>query len=132
MDKITEKLATFATTLRYEHLTPQAVRATQKLLLDTLGCAIGGYRSEPAQIARRLAARSSSKPPARVLGTGEFTSIEAAAFANCVMARYLDFNDTFMSQEVAHPSDMIPALLAVADAHHSSGRQVLLAIATAY
>ena len=132
MDKITEKLASYATTLRYENLTPNAVRVTGKLLLDTLGCAIGGYRSEPAQIARRLAARSSSVPPARVLGTGELTSIEAAAFANGVMVRYLDFNDTFMSREVAHPSDMIPAILAVADANHASGRQVLLAIATAY
>jgi 2-methylcitrate dehydratase len=132
MDKITEKLANYATTVRYEHLTPRAVRVTEKLLLDTLGCAIGGYHSEGAQIARRLAARSSSVPPARVLGTGALTSIEAAAFANGVMARYLDFNDTFMSQEVAHPSDMIPAILAVADAYHASGKQVLLAIATAY
>ena len=132
MDKITEKLASYATALRYEQLTPDALRATQKLVLDTLGCAIGGFKSEPAQIARRLAARAKSKPPARVLGSGELTSIEAAAFANCVMARYLDFNDTFMSQEVAHPSDMIPAILAVADAHHASGKEVLLAIATAY
>jgi 2-methylcitrate dehydratase len=132
MDKITERLASFGTTVRREHLTPEAVHATQKLLLDTLGCAVGGYRSEPAQIARRLAARSSGKPPARVLGTDELTSLEAAAFANCVMARYLDYNDTFMSQEVAHPSDMIPAILAVGDAYHASGEQVLLAVATAY
>ena len=132
MDKITDKLATFAMTLRYEHLTPAAVRATQKLVLDTLGCAIAAFRSEPAQIARRLAAHSSGTPPARVLGTGELTSIEAAAFANCVMARYLDFNDTFMSHEVAHPSDMIPAILAVADAYHADGKATLLAIAAAY
>ena len=132
MDKTTEKLATYVTSLRYEDLPPTAVRATQKLLLDTLGCAAGGYRSEPSLIARRLAARSSSEPPAHVWGTGQLTSVEAAAFANGVMARYLDFNDTFMSQEVAHPSDMIPAILAVADAHHANGKAVLLAIATAY
>src|SRR5450432_3536074 len=100
MDKITETLANYATTLRYEHLTPNALHATRKLVLDTLGCAIGGFKSEPAQIARRMGTRASSRPPARVLGTGELTSIEAATFANCVMARYLDFNDTFMSQEV--------------------------------
>ncbi len=132
MDEITEKLASYATTLRYEQLTPNAIRVSEKLLLDTLGCTIGGYHSESAQIARRLASRSSSVPPARVLGTGALTSIEAAAFANGVMARYLDFNDTFMSQEVAHPSDMIPAILAVGDAYHASGKDVLLAIVTAY
>ena len=132
MDKTTEKLADYATSLRYEQLTPGALRATQKLVLDTLGCAVGGYRSTPARIARRLAARSSSTPAARVWGTGEPASVEAAAFANGVMARYLDFNDTFMSHEVAHPSDMIPAILAVAEAHHASGRDALLAIAIAY
>ena len=132
MDKTTEKLASYATSLRYEDLTPQAVRITEKLLLDTIGCAIGGFHSEPARIARCLAARSSSVPPARVWGSGELSSVEAAAFANGVMVRYLDFNDTYMSQEVAHPSDMIPAILAVADAHHANGRQALLAIATAY
>jgi 2-methylcitrate dehydratase len=132
MDKTTEKLASYATSLRYENLTPEAVRVTEKLLLDTIGCAIGGYRSEPARIARRLAARASSVPPARVWGSGEPSSVEAAAFANGVMVRYLDFNDTYMSQEVAHPSDMIPAILALADAHHASGKQALLAIVTAY
>ena len=132
MDKTTEKLASYATSLRYEDLTPQAVHVTEKLLLDTIGCAIGGYHSEPGRIARRLATRSSSVPPARVWGSGELSSIEAAAFANGVIVRYLDFNDTYMSQEVAHPSDMIPAILAVADAHHVNGRQALLAIATAY
>ncbi len=132
MDKTTEKLAAYVTSLRYEELTPDAVRATEKLILDTFGCAIGGFGSASAGIARRLAARCSSTPPARVWGTGELTSVEAAAFANGVMARYLDFNDTFMSQEVAHPSDMIPAILAVADAHHASGREALAAIAVAY
>jgi len=132
LDKTTEKLASYATSLRYEDLTPQAVHVTEKLLVDTIGCAIGGYHSEPGRIARRLATRSSSVPPARVWGSGELSSIEAAAFANGVIVRYLDFNDTYMSREVAHPSDMIPAILAVADAHHVNGRQALLAIATAY
>ena len=132
MDKTTEKLAGFATSLRYEDLSPETVRITGKLLIDTLGCAIGGYRSEPSRIARRLAAKETSVPPARVLGSGALTSIEAATFANSVMVRYLDFNDTYFSLEVGHPSDMIAAILAVADAHHSTGKDVLLAVATAY
>jgi 2-methylcitrate dehydratase len=132
VDKMTKTIARFATSLRYEDLTPDAVRATEKLLLDTFGCAIGAYDSEPAQIARRLAARVSSDPPSRVWGSGELSSVEAAAFANGVMVRYLDFNDTYMSKEASHPSDMIAAILAVGEAHQVSGRQALLAIATAF
>jgi 2-methylcitrate dehydratase len=132
VDRTTEKLVRYATTLRYEDVTPAAVRMTEKLLIDSIGCAIGGYHSEPARIARRVAARAASVPPARVWGSGETSSIEAAAFANGVMVRYLDFNDTYMSVEVAHPSDAIPAILAVAEARHASGKDALTAIVAMY
>ena len=110
MDRTTAKLADYATSLRYEDLTAEALRMTGKLLLDTIGCAIGGYHSEPARIARRVASRKSGHPPVRVWGSEEMSSMDAAAFANGVMVRYLDFNDTYMSVEVAHPSDAIPAM----------------------
>ena len=38
-----------------------------------------------------------------------------AAFANAVMVRYLDYNDTYISTGSGHPSDMIPALLALGE-----------------
>ena len=132
MDQTTAKLANYATSLSYEDLTPEALRMTGKLLLDTVGCAIGGYHSEPARIARRVASRKSGHPPVRVWGSGEMSSMDAAAFANGVMVRYLDFNDTYMSVEVAHPSDAIPAILAVAEAHHASGKAAITAIVTMY
>lgn len=132
MDKTTEKIARYATSLSYEDLTPAALRATKKLLVDTIGCAIGAHDSEPARIARRVAAGKSSARPARVWCSGERSSIEAAAFANGVMVRYLDFNDTYMSVEVAHPSDAIPAILALAEARRASGKAALTAIVAMY
>lgn len=132
MDKTTEKLARYVTGLRYEDLSPAALHMTKKLLLDALACAIGGYRSEPSRIACRLAAQASGLPPARVLGSGALTSMEAATFANSVMLRYLDFNDTYTSIGEGHPSDAIPAVLAVADAYRLDGKQMLLAMAAAY
>lgn len=68
MDQTTEKLASYVTALRYEHLTPAAVRMTEKLLINAVGCAIGGYRSEPSVIARRLATQVSGVPPAVSVG----------------------------------------------------------------
>ncbi len=58
--------------------------------------------------------------------------MEMAAFANTAMVRYLDCNDTYVSKGSGHPSDMIGACLAVADARHASGKETLLAIAAAY
>ena len=58
--------------------------------------------------------------------------MEMAAFANTAMVRYLDCNDTYISKGSGHPSDMIPACLAVAEAHRASGKDTLVAIAAAY
>jgi 2-methylcitrate dehydratase len=132
MDKTTETIARYVTALCYEDLTPGALHMAKKLLIDAIACAVGGYRGEPSAIARRLATQVSGTPPARVLGSGALTSMEAATFANSIMVRYLDFNDTYTSVGEGHPSDALPAVLAVADAYRLDGRQTLLAMAAAY
>ncbi|OFZ90635.1 MAG: hypothetical protein A3I62_02170 [Betaproteobacteria bacterium RIFCSPLOWO2_02_FULL_62_79] len=132
MDRTTEQLASHVTGLRYEWLTPGAVHSAKRLLIDAIGCAVGGYHSEPAAIARKLAAQTSGTPPARVLGSAAITSMEAATFANSVMLRYLDFNDTYTSIGEGHPSDAIPAVLAVADGLHLSGKDTILGLAATY
>ena len=132
MDKTTGTLANFTAALAFEQLPESAVREAKRRLIDSIGCAVGGYSSEPAAIAREIAAANRSEPPARVFGSGAETSIEMAAFANTVMVRYLDCNDTYVSRGSGHPSDMISACLAVAEAHHASGREALTAIAAAY
>ena len=132
MDNTTRTLARYVAGLQYEQLTASAIRETRRRLVDTIACALGGYGSEPASIARGLAADVRGDPAATLLGSGERTSMEMAAFANTVMLRYLDANDTYISKGSGHPSDMIGACLAVADAYHRSGTETLLAIVAAY
>ena len=48
------------------------------------------------------------------------------------MVRYLDCNDSYFSPGGGHPSDMIPAALALADSLDADGRTVITAIALAY
>jgi 2-methylcitrate dehydratase len=132
MDKTTTTLANYIGGLTYDQLTPGAIGAIKNRLIDAIACGIGGYSSEPAGIARRLAAEVSGKPSARILGSGASTSMEMAAFANAVMVRYLDCNDTYIAKGSGHPSDMIPACLAVAEAHHASGKDTMTAVAAAY
>jgi 2-methylcitrate dehydratase len=132
LDNTTRTLASYVASLRYEALPAAAVHEAKRHLVDSMACLLGGYDSEPAAIACKLAAAASGTPPARVLGTGAPTSVEMATFANTVMLRYLDYNDTYVSVGSGHPSDMIPACLAVADALRADGRQTLLAIVAAY
>lgn len=132
MDKTTLTLASYVSALNFDELSASATHETKRRLIDSIGCAIGGYSNPPAAIARDMAAENSGDPPARVLGSGAASSMEMAAFANTVMVRYLDCNDTYVSVGSGHPSDMMGACLAVADAHHASGKDTLLAIAAAY
>jgi len=55
-----------------------------------------------------------------------------AGFANGVMVRYLDCNDSYFSPGGGHPSDMIPAVLAMADPMVADGRTVVTSIVLAY
>ena len=132
MDQTTKLLSQYSCQLSYEDLDPATVHQVKRTLVDTLGCAMGGYLSEPAKIARKLAGAVAAVPPARVLGTGETSSLDLAAFANGVMIRYLDCNDSYFSPGGGHPSDMIAAVLAVGDAQGSSGREAITAITLAY
>src|SRR5215467_14174085 len=127
MDTITEVLSRYVASLRYEDLGAGALHAAKRHLIDSLGCAMGGYTSEPATIARRMAPAWSGTPSARLLGDGTSTTLEAAAFANSVMIRFLDANDTYIARGSGHPSDMLGALLAAAEAAGASGQALLLA-----
>ena len=132
MDSTTGMLSAYACGLTYEALGPSVVEQVKRTLIDTMGCAIGGYDSEPAEIARSLAEGYSGPLPSRILGTGACAAPDLAAFANGVAVRYLDCNDSYFSPGGGHPSDMIPAVLAVADPLASDGPTVITAIALAY
>ena len=111
---IAERLSSFGTSLRYQDLPPEVVHQAKRLIIDTLGCAFGGYTGQPSKIARDLASTLSSTQPATVLGSGQTTSPDMAAFANGVMIRYLDFNDGYTSKEsVSYTHLTLPTILLV-------------------
>ncbi|MDB5635712.1 MAG: prpD, partial [Bradyrhizobium sp.] len=112
-----ETLARYAAELRYEDLPEDVIRIARRSILDTVGCAFGGYAAGPSKIAIKLASDVSSKQAATVLFSGIRTSPDLAVFANGVMIRYLDFNDAFVSltHGAGHPSDTIAALLTSAE-----------------
>ena len=132
MDRTTEALSRYVTSRGYEDLSPRAVHDAKRHLIDSLGCAMGGFGSEPAAIARRVAPAWSGAPSARLLGEGRPTTPEAAAFANSVMIRFLDANDTYIARGSGHPSDMLGALLAAAESQGASGKDLLLAMVVGY
>jgi 2-methylcitrate dehydratase len=131
---LAETLAHYAANLKYDDLPEDVVRLAKRTILDTIGCAFGGYEAGPSRIATRLAGGVSAKQPATVLISGVRTSPDLAVFANGVMIRYLDFNDAFVSltHGAGHPSDTIAALLSSAEISGRSGRDLITATVLAY
>jgi 2-methylcitrate dehydratase len=130
MDSITRKIADYAARVRFADITDEAIHAATQRLLDSLGCALGAYNCEPAEIGRRLAAgQTAGKYPGRVLCFGEHLPAEAATFINTTMIRNLDFNDRYPG---GHPSDCLGALLAIAGATHIDGERFLTAMIVIY
>jgi 2-methylcitrate dehydratase len=133
MTTLVEQLSRYAAGLRYEDLPSEVVHQAQRLIIDTVGCALGGYASDPARIARDIAASVRSSEPVTVIGSGDRTSLDLATFANGVMIRFLDFNDGYTSTgESGHPSDSIAAVLSSAEMRSRSGREAIAATVLAY
>ncbi|MBI3399012.1 MAG: MmgE/PrpD family protein [Deltaproteobacteria bacterium] len=154
MKNIAQKLAEYSHALKYKDLPDDVIHEVKRRVIDSLGCAIGAFDSEPVKIARQIAQNAATPHPAplpqrerglrgfsgrergeraaTIFGTDIKTLPDLAAFANGVAIRYLDYNDTYLSKEPAHPSDNISACLAVAEAFNKSGRDLITAIALAY
>lgn len=127
-----ERLADYAAALRFDALSKDVVHEAKKRVIDTFACTLGAYESRPAKDLRSIAPVVKNKPMARILGSPAPTTPDFAAFVNGFMARYLDYNDTYLSKEPAHPSDNIMAALACAESSGASGADLITAIVAAY
>jgi 2-methylcitrate dehydratase len=138
---IARKLAEWTNGLKYEVLPKQTVHEVKRRVIDSLATTLGAYRAHPARVVRGLA-QSVSAPiatpgasemrGATVWGTKHTTTPDLAAFANGTMVRYLDYNDTYLSKEPAHPSDNISAAVAATQSAGRTGKDLILATVVGY
>ncbi len=131
MPTLAHQLAEYAGNTRYEDLRKDIVHEIKRRILDTLGCVYGSFNERPAVLARQVASRL-GRGGATIWGTNLKSTLDLAAFANGTMIRFLDFNDTYLSKEPCHPSDNLSAILAAAEIHNASGKELVTAIAVAY
>lgn len=132
MTTLAKRLARYIVKLKYESFPSGVVHEVKRRLIDSLGCAYGAYHSEPGRITREVVKRIKSEKGASVIGTLHKTSPDMAAFANGTLIRYLDYNDTYLSKEPAHPSDNISPALAISESEHLSGKDLITGIVLGY
>ncbi len=116
---VARALARYATELTFQDLPEDVIHQTKRVVLDTLGCAIGGYASEASQAIQEYIKEAAHPGEATIFGSGLRTSCLNTVLANGAMVRYLDYNDTaFIIQGETyrtgyHPSEVIPPILAL-------------------
>lgn len=138
-----ELIADYTFELSADNLTEEALEAAKRHTLDSLGCCLGAFTSPPSKHQRAVYGSiasdgsantdKSGTQTATVFGSGRETLLEYAGLINSTMVRYLDYNDTYISEgRACHPSDHIPALISVAEAGGATGEELIEAIVLAY
>ncbi|MGA8685667.1 MAG: MmgE/PrpD family protein [Candidatus Sulfotelmatobacter sp.] len=127
-ETVTAKMSRWAAGLQYEHLSQDAIYQAKRFLLDSFGCALGGYQQHDVKIALEVLGEVAGRGPATVIGTGERIDPVSAALANALMIRCMDYNDIYWKQDPSHPSDIFPAALACSERAGSSGKELIVGL----
>jgi 2-methylcitrate dehydratase len=105
-------MARWAAGLQFDDLSPEAVYQAKRFLLDSLGCALGGFSQHDVKIVLPVLEEIAGSGVATIIGTGKKVDPVSAALVNALMVRVMDYNDIYWQQDPSHPSDLIPAALA--------------------
>ncbi|MCP4659293.1 MAG: MmgE/PrpD family protein, partial [bacterium] len=121
-------MARWAERLSFDDLSADAVHEARRYLLDSLGCALGGFLQHDVKIALEVIGECAGRGPATVIGTGEKLDPISASLLNALMVRVMDYNDIYWKQDPSHPTDIIPAALACGEKTGKSGRDLVVGI----
>lgn len=126
---VTKMLAEFCAAFRYDDLPAEVAHETKRIILDTIGCGLGGYEVAKGRLGVEFAKRMGGAPEASIVGMkGKFPAV-VAAFANGELMHALDWCAV---QPPAHvPAYVLPAVLAIAEAKRKSGKELIAAMALA-
>lgn len=129
---ISRIISEFAINLKYEDLPENVINAAKRFLYDSIGCAFGAYKTKDVNIIRDIYNDLGGKEEATVIAFGDRIPAVNAAFVNSQMIRSLDFNDIYWKDDPSHPSDIIPAPLAIGELKNLSMKEVITSIVLAY
>ena len=127
-ETVTVPLSRWAADLRYKDLSADAIYQAKRFLLDSFGCALGGYQQHDVKIALEVIDEIAAIGRATVIGTGRRIDPVSASFANALMIRCMDYNDIYWKQDPCHPSDIFPAAIACCERTSSDGKELIVGL----
>ncbi|HEX3400155.1 MAG TPA: MmgE/PrpD family protein [Acetobacteraceae bacterium] len=111
----------------YETLTPEAIAAARRLVLDGISIALAGTEEEAIGILAQHYRGMGARPDAVALGLGFRTAPTLAAALNGAAMHVLDFEPMWTPSNHAL-STTLPAILALAAARPITGRDIITAL----
>ena len=124
----TLKLAAFVADLRCDDMPAPALDCARRHLLDVLGVAIRGRRSDNATHARvGIGSMEGSAGPVSVWGTRDTLAAPYAAMANGIAAHVLDYDDTHTDAIVHGSAVLAPVVIALGETLASPASETMAA-----
>lgn len=126
---VTEALVDYAMETRFEDLPSDVIDRAKLCILDSIGCALGGFKTRIGSSIIAALGESNSKE-STIIGHGGKVACKDAAFINSTLTNALDYDD---DNWVGHPSaTTMPATLATAELVGASGKEFLTSFVVGY
>jgi len=134
MENMTEKFAEFCAEIRYENLSPDVIKRTKLLILDTVGIIIRARHDaeSTASLVAAIDRLEMSNGSCQVFSDKNSYSPSAAALLNGTLAHSLDFDDTHAEASLHSSAPILSAALAAAQMNKSSGQELITACVAGY
>jgi 2-methylcitrate dehydratase PrpD len=128
----TSELIAFVQELNYASLPSEVIVHARHCVLDLLGVAISGSRTDMALVSTRFALKHFAQGDATLIGSTLRLNEAGATWVNGICASALDLDDGHR-RAAGHPgAAVIPTALAVAETAGASGRDFLTAVVVGY
>ncbi|MHC1760118.1 MAG: MmgE/PrpD family protein [Negativicutes bacterium] len=126
------EIAEFIAQLHYEDLPSVIVEDMNFRILDWIGCALAGTRTEPSRIVCKMVKETGGVAQATLIREGVKVPMSQAVWANGVAGHVVEFDDGHRLA-VAHPGAVtVPVALAVGEYLGSTGKEIITAAVAGY
>jgi 2-methylcitrate dehydratase PrpD len=129
---VSEQLVAFTQQWRLRGVPQDVAHEALRLLLNQLKASVGASSHPAVKTLHEWALAEhpgGTEGGAQTLWFGTRLSLASAAVVNGALFEVLDFNDTYIPTFMHATSGVLPAVLAVAEARRSSGREIIQALA---
>lgn len=135
MKQMTGRLAEFISGLTLDRVPDSIKHEARRFVLDTLGCAIAGARSEIGPVVLSAAKLLGEGEEASVAGAGKRFSFPAASYGNGRLANCLDLDETYPGGPVAGThfgASVFAEALAYCEQMRLTSKDLILAVICGY